>query len=66
MVGAESTATACSRNERLWNGRSWRIVLKNSKIARLRKSRKCRMLAISVAARLCKIDTGVSGRFCRN
>jgi hypothetical protein len=24
MVGAESTATACSRNGRLWNSRFWR------------------------------------------
>jgi uncharacterized protein YhaN len=39
------------------------IVLKNSKIAGLRKSRKCRALAISAAARLCRIDTSVSDRF---
>jgi hypothetical protein len=40
------------------------IVLKNSKIAGLRKSRKCRMWANSAPARLCKIDTSASGRFC--
>jgi hypothetical protein len=43
-----------------------RIVLKNSEIAALRKSRKCRMLAISAVARLCRIDTGASGRLCEN
>ena len=43
-----------------------RIVLKNSKIAVLRKSRKCSALAISTAARLCKIDTRASDRFCGN
>src|SRR5882757_5637671 len=40
-----------------------RIVLKNSKIAGLRKSRKCRILTISATARLCRIDTNVSDRF---
>jgi hypothetical protein len=55
-----------SRNERLWNGRSWRIVLKNSKIAWLRKSRKCSASAISAAARSCRIDTKASDRFCGN
>src|SRR5260370_5131444 len=39
------------------------IVLKNSEIAVLRKSRKCRMLAISATARLCRIDTDASGCF---
>jgi hypothetical protein len=39
------------------------IVLKNSKIAVLRKSRKCCALAISAAARLCRNDTRVSDRF---
>src|SRR5882724_4890663 len=40
------------------------IVLKNSKIARLRKSRKCSVLTISAAARLCRIDARASDRFC--
>ena len=43
-----------------------RIVLKNSKIAGLRKSRKCSASAISAAARLCRIDTRTSDRFCGN
>jgi hypothetical protein len=42
------------------------IVLKNSKIAGLRKSRKCSALAISAAARLCRIDMSASDRFCGN
>jgi hypothetical protein len=42
------------------------IVLKNSKIAVLRKSRKCSALAISAAARLCRIDASASDRFCGN
>jgi hypothetical protein len=42
------------------------IVLKNSKFAGLRKSRKCSALAISAAARLCRIDTSASDRFCGN
>jgi len=46
--------------------RYWQIVLKNSEIAVLRKSRTCRLLAISAAARLCRIDTSASGRFCDN
>jgi transcriptional regulator with XRE-family HTH domain len=45
-------------------GRLWRIALKNSKIAGLRKSRKCSALAISAAARLCRIDMSASDRFC--
>jgi hypothetical protein len=40
------------------------ILLKKSKIAKLRNSRECRMLVISAAARLCRIDTSVGGRFC--
>jgi len=46
--------------------RFWRIVLKNSKFAGLRKSRKCSALPISAAARLCRIDTRASDRFCDN
>jgi hypothetical protein len=46
--------------------RFWQIVLKNSKIAGLRKSRKCSASAISAAARLCKIDTRASDHFCGN
>ena len=42
------------------------IVLKNSKIATLRESRKCCALAISAAARLRRIDTRASDRFCGN
>jgi hypothetical protein len=42
------------------------IVLKNSKIAGLRKSRKCSALAISAAARRCRIDTRASDCFCGN
>jgi hypothetical protein len=48
------------------NVRSWQIVLKNSKIARLRKSRKCSALAISAAARHCRIDTTASDGFWGN
>lgn len=44
--------------------RSWRIVLKNSKIAGLRKSRKRSAMAISAAARCCRIDTRAIDRFC--
>jgi len=40
------------------------IMLKNSKIAALGKSRKCSALAISAAARLCKIDTSAGHHFC--
>jgi hypothetical protein len=43
-----------------------RIVLKNSKIEGLRKSRKFSALAILAAVRLCRIDTSASGRFCGN
>jgi hypothetical protein len=42
------------------------IVLKNSKIAGLRKSHKCSAFAISAAARRCRIDTRASDRFCGN
>jgi hypothetical protein len=42
------------------------IVLKNSKIAGHRKSRKCSASAISAAARSCRIDTKASDRFCGN
>jgi len=42
------------------------IVLKNSKIAGFRKSRKRSALAISAAVRLCRIDTRASDRFCGN
>jgi hypothetical protein len=42
------------------------IVLKNSKIARLRKSRKCCVLSISAAATLCRIDMKAGDRFCGN
>src|SRR5207244_12415428 len=45
---------------------AWPIVLKNSKIAGLRKSRECSALAISTAARLRRIDTSASDRFCGN
>jgi hypothetical protein len=41
-----------------------RRVLKNSKIAGLRKSSKCSALAISAAARHGRIDTRASDRFC--
>jgi len=44
----------------------WQIVLKNSKIADLRKSRKCSALAISATARLCRIDTNASDPFLRS
>jgi hypothetical protein len=43
-----------------------RILLKKSKIERLRKSRECSALAISAAARRCRIDTRVSDRSCGN
>jgi hypothetical protein len=45
---------------------SRRIVLKNSKIVGLRKSRKCSALAISAAARFFRIDTRASDSFCSN
>jgi hypothetical protein len=51
---------------RVSNGRFAPIALKNSKIAGLRKSRKCSALAISAAARRCRIDTRASDRFCGN
>jgi hypothetical protein len=47
-------------------GRFWRIVLKNSKIVGLRKSRKCNALAIFAAARCCRIDTRANDRICGN
>ena len=53
-------------HERAHYDRFWRIVLKNSKIAGLRKSRKCNALAISAAARRCRIETRASHRFCGN
>ena len=40
--------------------------LKNSKIVELRKSRRCRALAISAVARQRKLDTSASNRFCGN
>jgi hypothetical protein len=46
------------------NDRFWRILLKKSKIAKPTKSRESRMLATSAAARLCRTDTSVGGRFC--
>ena len=46
-----------------WNVRFAPIVLKNSKIAGLQKSCKCSALAISAAARLCRIDASASDRF---
>jgi len=46
--------------------RIWRIVLKNPKIAGLRKSRKCSALAIFAAARLRRIDARASDRFWGN
>jgi hypothetical protein len=48
------------------NNRFAPIVLKNSKIAVLRKSRKCSALAISAAAGHGRIDTSASDRFCGN
>jgi hypothetical protein len=48
----DRTSTSASR----------RIVLKNSKIAAIQKSRKCSALAISAAARLCRIDPRASDR----
>ncbi len=50
----------------IWHVSKVPIVLKNSKIAGLRQSRKCSALAISAAARLCEIDTNASDRFCGN
>jgi hypothetical protein len=57
-----SDLNACSRD----NGRFWPIVLKNSKIVRLRKSRQCSALTISAAATLGRIDTKTSDRFYGN
>jgi hypothetical protein len=48
------------------NGRLAPILLKKSEIERLRKSRECRMLAISVAERRCRTVTSAGGRFCVN
>ena len=42
---------------------TWQIVLKNSKIAGLRKTRKCSALAVSAAARLRRKDTSAGDRF---
>jgi hypothetical protein len=52
-----------SGNVRPMSAFGW-IVLKNSKIAWLRKSRKCSTLAISVAARLGRTGTSSGHRFC--
>src|SRR5580692_6509389 len=41
-----------------------RIVLQKSKIERLRKSREGRFLDVSTAAKVCRADTKVRGRFC--
>jgi hypothetical protein len=57
---------ALSRYRKSTNDRFAPIVLKNSKIARLRKSRKCSVLMISAAATPCRIDTRASDRFCGN
>jgi hypothetical protein len=46
-----------------WQVRKGPIVLKNSKIAKLRKSRQCSALALSAAARLSRTDTRASDRF---
>src|SRR6202171_4261592 len=44
----------------------WGILLKKSKIERLRKSRESWFLVLSAAARLCRTDTRVYDRFCGN
>src|ERR1700676_759372 len=44
----------------------WGILLKKSKIERLRKSRESRLLVVSAAARLCRTDTRVYDHFCGN
>src|SRR5258705_4034601 len=48
------------------DGRFAPILLKNLKIGGLRKSRKCSALAISAAARRCRIDTRASDHFWGN
>jgi hypothetical protein len=48
------------------NGRFWWILLKKSKIERLRKSREGRLLGLSAAARLFKTNTRVRGCVCVN
>jgi hypothetical protein len=42
------------------------MLLKKSKIERLRKSRESRLLVVSAAARLCRTDTRVYDHFCGN
>jgi hypothetical protein len=44
----------------------WRILLKKSKIERLRKSREGRLLGLSAAARLFKTNRTFRGRVCLN
>jgi hypothetical protein len=65
---ASEPAETIRGSNALWhaNDRFAPIVLKNSKIARLRKSRKCSVLMISAAATPCRIDTRASDRFCGN
>src|SRR3984893_8960878 len=45
---------------------NWQILLKKSKIERLRKSREGRLLGLSAAARLFKTNTRVRGLVCVN
>jgi hypothetical protein len=46
--------------------RFWRILLKKSKIERLRKSREDHFLVVSAAARLCRAGTKLCVRICVN
>src|SRR5882757_3696186 len=61
-----SQCPPCATSVHSLNVRFCPILLKKSKIAELRKSRECRVLVISAAARLCRTDASVGGRFCVN
>jgi hypothetical protein len=65
-MSGKFTRTSTGRCRLSLSSSRWPIVLKNSKIAGLRKSRKCSALAISAAARLFRIDTRASDSSCRN
>ena len=65
-ISAEGRQMADSSKDGGLRSAFWLTVLKNSKIAGLRQSRKCSALAISAAARLCRIDTNASDPFLRS
>jgi hypothetical protein len=66
MPGGPILSTGAHAEPEKWHAgdRFWRILLKKSKIERLRKFRESRCLDISAAAMLARADTQVRGRFC--